>query len=148
MNYKNIALIALLLPIASYSKSTEVRIKELKEFYEKKGLELLDIGEKIAERNDFVNSLRKDYYNKITDANQSALDLFASKFIKAVAQEKNINKFLTNELFNDTGNCDPMKVLLVRIMIQKSYIDFLVKKFEEYMQVLINTYEEITTLEK
>lgn len=61
MNFKNIALIALLLPVASYGKSTEARIAELKEARFQKRLEINKIEEMIDECKNFFRNVGNEY---------------------------------------------------------------------------------------
>lgn len=60
MNFKNIALIMLLLPAISYCKSTEAHIKELEETQFQKELELSNLGEMIAKRDILLRSFNTE----------------------------------------------------------------------------------------
>lgn len=90
MNYKSIALIAILLPVTvmSYCKSAEARIKELKDAQFKKELELSDLGEIITKKDQILNSFDDD--------SQYLLRLLINRK-KAKIEEKNDGKKLSKE---------------------------------------------------
>lgn len=148
MNFKNIALVVLLLPVASYSKSTETRIKELETFEYQAELKLSDLGEKIAKKNEFINELNSQYHAKIKDEKKETIDSFKDKFLSAITKEKNINNILITELIDEWGHCDSVKFVLLRMIIEKGILKSLIKQYEECIQSLINNGIELERLKQ
>jgi len=66
MNFRSILLSVILLPIASYGKNTENRIKELKELRYQAELKLSEFSEKVAEKDYLVTSIKTEYSNLLT----------------------------------------------------------------------------------
>jgi len=176
MMHKIILLSALLLPVASYGKSTQARIKELKEVRFQKELELSEIGEKIADKDYLVTSIKKDYSNLLLElmkskkqecfekkgskepSNEEAetirksvtdpIELFLNNLLSAIKEQKKINKVLVKELFDESGTFITIRFLLMRIMIETNLLESLVGKCEECGQMLIDIDQELATLEK
>jgi len=75
MNYKNIACIALLLPIFSYGESKANRIKKLKKLQLEKLLELREIGEEISKSDKYIDYCRTIYSEKLRHLAQTKIKI-------------------------------------------------------------------------
>lgn len=157
--YKNIALIALLLPVASYSKSNEVRIKELKEAQFQKELEISNVSEMIDKKGEFFSNYKSsalDCLTTIQEKNESSksedeMENLLDQFIKNIGVEfdgsKDIKQMFKNGL-DSKGNNESLRVALLRVMLEQRLIQKLIIKYEECAQELIMINQELINLKK
>lgn len=155
MIYKSMFLTLLLAPFIMADNKTknaqiniQMRIKELKEICENKEQELLRLSEEIAEKNDFITELRIQHAERLNVDNKDSSDIFAINLTNVVVEKKDINKFLTKELFGDSAYCDPVKLLVLRIMIHRAHLADLVEKLATCMQELTEISTELENLDK
>lgn len=149
MTYKSILLSALLLPIASYGRNTEVRIKELKEAQFQKGLELSNLGKMIAERDELIRTGRKDLENifpefkkyralaleknnkkltekeiaKVGENIQISLGKFVEQFDTAIKEKASMKQFLTQELFDQENPTSTMAFESLRFIVIRTIFE-------------------------
>lgn len=175
MNYKNIAIIALLLPltITSYSKSVETRIKELEEAQFKKELEISELGEIIDKRCASLNAYKSralyHYWKpsqekKINDLQKknllskeectkarSDIETSFNQFIKntgvAFSAAKDIQQLIEKEAF-DQDSLEDLRIVLLRVILEQHLIEKLVEKFKICIQELTKINQELTNFKK
>jgi hypothetical protein len=127
VNYKNIFLSLLLLPIPTYSKSNEIRIQELKEAQFKKEIELSEIGKMITEKDELLasydeksqcllsnlvdrktalleekngNQLSREEKQHLAEALRNEVNEFLNALYKSYEEQKNAAEVITNEIFH------------------------------------------------
>jgi len=162
MNFRNIALITLLLPMASYGKSIEARIKELKEAQFKKELEVDGLGKMIEEKEELLRNfdqssqlllellvdkkleelktknnykqLSNEEVKEFTESIRNSVNTFMNDFGFAYKDKKNIKNLLIEGLFNQ-DNLENIKEFesLKFFLIRCAFArGFLVKIIEKY----------------
>lgn len=155
MNLKNIALIALLLPVAGYSNGTESRIKELKDAQFQKELAISDLLEMLCKKHDILDRLKSNacYYLTVlqgeneSSKTESSIDQLIEDMETEFDNTKNINQMFKRGLL-DQRNSELLRIELFTAALEKRFIKKLSIKYEIYVQELININKELTNLER
>jgi len=168
MNYKKIALLAFLLPVASYSQTIEEQIQELQEVQFQKELELSDIGKMISERDAFlrngqsyIQDLLGEYKNKkkseagnenlsdqeIIAAYDKASDELIYCFDDAYKNNGNIEQLLIDAFITkDKKEFASLRFFCSRCSIERSLIEKLVARYAKCFQEVIELDQKIIQL--
>ncbi|MDR3549987.1 MAG: hypothetical protein P4L31_01110 [Candidatus Babeliales bacterium] len=158
MNLKNIALIVLLLPIASYSNSTESRIKELREAQFQKELEISNLTEVLIKRHkslaryksntsDFLELLRESNEQLKIDASLDQLiEDFKEEFDNAIDIKQLFSKsFLESD---SEVSYESLRIWTLVVTVERRLIDKLTVKCETCVKELIKINKELKNSEK
>ena len=137
MDYKNIALIALLVPVAMHGNTidAQAKIQDLKEFRSKKTLELADLATAIAERKVVVKELFEDFYENASQEDKDAAGAFSNKVQAALVQRSNIAQVVTKEFVD---GLDDWKIFVIRVIAEKLYVENLIDQYAECFQAIID----------
>ena len=170
--YKNIALIALLLPLFGYGITKEARIKELKEAQYKKSVEIQDLVKRISDADEYIRSCVSQYHTlvdivvqKKKQANVSAkieeqkirleieqsLQCLLDSLEKIFLGKRAFDLDLINELFdqNDVDAIDSFKSLSFMCMrgaTERTILTGLVVRYQRCLQELLNINQELNNL--
>ena len=146
MKFKSLILSIFLIPFALFGNCTKTQLIELKF---KKEMELSDLGKAIAEkyrycqsiRQDAINILNKEAYKKglgeqeITEFGKM-VDQELDSFVAQLNNVKNVNGFLTKELFKKSEDnqldedFEAVKFFLIIIINEYRIIKTLIQKYE------------------
>jgi hypothetical protein len=176
MNYKNILLAMLLVPLAAIGKNTTAaRIQELDEKIFQKHLELSNLGTAITEKEELLALLKsemQDRYALIIDKKTKELEEknggkslspdegarlytelrdelqgFYQKLDIAFKNKENITGMLVNGLFQE-DDFQSLRFYLIRYAFEHEILKRLVKKYEILIQEWISIETELEKLKK
>ncbi|MDR3550015.1 MAG: hypothetical protein P4L31_01265 [Candidatus Babeliales bacterium] len=151
MNYKNIALIALLLPIASYGNSTQARIKELKEAQFQKELEASNLFKMIMDKAESsskyeekaVDSMKLLTPEKDVSEIETSLKQLMKEFESELLRAKNLKQIFKDGILNCS---DYSRVVLLIMVLEKRIGEKLITKYETCIEELIKINLELENL--
>lgn len=178
MIYKSIFLTLFLAPFAMAGDNTKnARIQELQKMISQKEQAIFDLGNMIAQKDDFFSTQKQDCQNRVillidqrvkqlekensdkllSQENKTKVDIevrrkvveFVRNFFEAVNSDKAIEGSLTESLFQeDATNSDLSKFYFVRLAITLDIISHLVRKYENLIKEYSLLINELIDLQK
>ena len=147
MDYKNIALIALLVPVAMHGNNidAQAKIQELKEFRSRKALKLADLATAIAERKVVVKELFEDFHANASQEDKDAAGAFSNKVQAALVQRSNIVQVINTEFVD---GLDDWKIFVIRVIAEKLYVENLIVQYAECFQAIIDNDKALLELQE
>lgn len=157
MIYKSILLSVLLLPISSYSKSTETRLKELKETQFQKELESSNIFKMSIDKAELLDKYKENALNNLKLSNpekelfeiEALLNQLIDDFESELTKAKNLKQIFKNGIINSSSShSDALRIALLLVVLEKRIIDKLGIKYEACVEELIKLNVELENLKK
>jgi hypothetical protein len=159
MNYKNIFLSILLVPLTAMASDTDVtiRLQKLKTDYFERLLKLSQMSDTIIQKQNAIDDMMQRICPIAAKLDKHELEKFQDEYRKFGARldkalsENNIKGFISYEFFEDVNNNDDLvivKSLFIKYGIEKALLKELVKQYEEYMQELLDLDAEIEKLQR
>lgn len=155
MIYKSILLSALLLPVAIYGKSTEMRIKELKEVQFQKELEASNLMKMVTDKMESLSKYKEMALNYLkllsTDkelANiENSLDQLIKDFEAELKKAKSLKQVFKDGIVHGSSP-DDSRVPLLIVVLENRLIERLIIKYEVCVEELIKLNVELDNLNK
>jgi len=100
VNYKNLILAGLFLPVFGYTQEDVVRLEELRELQGEKGLKIRHLGKLIAEGEEYLryaSSIYWDLVRQTTEKRKKALDILAKENGTKKIKEKELEQIIFDE---------------------------------------------------
>ena len=151
MNYKNLALMMLLLPITSLGSSNEARIKELEEAQFNMEKEIINLGDElehahIAYYKDRNKALK--LWNTSRNINkEDSFEKFINKIGKAFYASEDINPMIEEGAFYKEDYHD-FYIIITKMVVQRLHIGSITDKFKNYIQKLAVIIKNLNDLKK
>ena len=155
MNFKNIILIILILPMISYSKNLEVRIKELKKSHLQKELELSSLSEMITKKYESRAIYKANALSLLTVLHPEKKNSHAEESLNQLMKDFNTqfdNAKDVKDLFEgsvtsvEENSYEALRVTLLIMLIEERLIGDLISKYETDLDQLIKCNIELKNL--
>lgn len=161
MTFKSIFLCALLVPFFTFGNN-EQRIQELNNELSSKMLIISDLGKKIAEKEELIESMTykvsNDWQEILLLLNEEEkqefneeINVFLKRTNQVLKREINIKNFLIQELFENQKNnfgLGRIKSAQIRILIERNIWKNLFELYEQILSELIEIDHQLDILKK
>lgn len=161
MTFKNMLYCTLLVPLFTFG-NTEQRVQELNNELSSKMLIISDIGKKIAEKEELIESMTykvsNDWQEILLSLNEEEkqefneeINAFLKRTNQVLSREINVKNFLIQELFeNQKKNfaLGRIKSAQIRILIERNIWKNLFVSYEQILSELIEIDHQLDILKK